>query len=245
MKNQLVFALMGLILFTLPSCLYFDDDNNGIFNCVNGEGPVESFELFVPPFSGVEISGSMDVYITQGPEQLVIVEGQENIVDEIDNDVNNGVWDIDFKGCIRDYENIKVYITIPDVNYLKVSGSGKIVSENVIVTEDMVLRISGSGEIDLGLECESVDGKISGSGEVNLEGLAEKIDFSISGSGDLNAFGMETQKVELSISGSGDAEVWVTEILDVKISGSGDVFYRGYPVISADISGSGDLIDAN
>ncbi|MBR9922977.1 MAG: DUF2807 domain-containing protein [Bacteroidetes bacterium] len=243
MKNQLFAALLGLIMFSSTSCLYFDDGN--IFNCVNGDGPVETFELDIEPFTGIEMSGSMEVYITQGPNQSVFIEGQENIVDLIDNDVNSGVWDIDFEGCVHSHDEVKVYITVPEMNYVKLSGSGKIVSETFLNTEDFVLRLSGSGEIDLALEVEDIDGKISGSGEVKLEGIAESNDFSITGSGDIEAFGLETQKTEIKISGSGNAEILANEILDVKITGSGDVFYRGYPVISVDITGSGDLVDAN
>lgn len=246
MKNQMFLAFAALIVFSLSSCLYFDDDDNGgLFNCTNGEGPVESFELFLPPFTGIEISGSAEVYITQGPDQTVFVEGQENIVDLLDDDVDNGIWDVNFTNCVRDYEDIKIFITLPETDYLKVSGSGHIVSENVLTTESMYVRVSGSGEIDIAIECEDIDGKITGSGEVKLEGVAESLDFEISGSGDLEAFNLEAEKVDLKISGSGDAEVYCTGILDVKISGSGDVFYKGYPVISADITGSGDLVDAN
>lgn len=245
MKNLILFAFLGIIVFATPSCLYFDDDDGGFFGCIDGDGPIESFEFDLPPFTGVEISGSMDVFISQGPDQSVIVEGQENIVDVIDLDIDNGVWDINFTECVRNYDDLQVYITIENIDYLKVSGSGSIVGETVMLGEVMVLRITGSGEMDLGLEYETIDGKITGSGEVDLEGFCEDLEFTISGSGDLNAFGLEAQKADLKISGSGDAEVFVLEILDVQITGSGDVFYRGYPVISADISGSGDLVDAN
>jgi len=238
--------LLAITLFmvSLSSCV-FDDDDGSIFNCVNGQGQVISQQLNVAPFTGIAIEGSMDVFITGGAEQNVVVEAQENIIPEIDLDVENGVWEIDFEDCVRDLKDVKIFITIPELNYIRISGSGDVISENILATETMVLRISGSGDMDLGLDVVNLDAEISGSGDMTFEGLADNFVMQIRGSGDFNAFSLDAINGEVEISGSGNARVRVSEILQVKISGSGNVFYKGNPIIDAQITGSGDVINAN
>jgi len=233
--------LLG-IAFTSPSCV--PDDDGWFGNCTKGEGAEVERVLNLPFFTGVKLSCEAKVFITQGDVFEVVAVGEDNIIDEVELDVQDDTWTIEFDHCVKSYD-LEIYITMPDIEYLGVSGSGEIRGDNFFTVQDIVLRVSGSGALCLGLFAEDVDGKISGSGRVELEGEAEKLDFDISGSGDLKAFNMPVEKADISISGSGDASVHVLEVLDVRISGSGDVYYKGYPTINSHISGSGDVVDAN
>ncbi|MCB0642182.1 MAG: DUF2807 domain-containing protein, partial [Phaeodactylibacter sp.] len=221
------------------------DDGGGIFNCVDGEGPTVTQELILPPISGIKLKGSMDVFITQGGEQQILVEAQENIINEIDLDVDNGVWELDFEDCVRNHTDVKVFITMPEVEILRITGSGDIVGENVFTGSTLVLRITGSGDMDLAAEYDNLDTEITGSGTILLEGICDHFETKITGSGDYNAFNMLAVTGDVHITGSGDAEVNVSELLEVKISGSGDVFFKCDPIIDANITGSGEVVDAN
>lgn len=186
------------------------------------------------------------MFITQGDDLKVRVEAKGNIIDHIELDVRNGVWEIETDRCARDLGDMRFYITMPVITELKIAGSGEIYSENFLEVDDILLGISGSGELDLGLKADDVDANISGSGSIKLEGTGDNLDLRISGSGDLRAFNLEMNTAMINISGSGDAEVRVLTELDVRISGSGDVFYKGNPAsIDANISGSGRVINAN
>ena len=244
MMKQKIFLIACIFTFGLTSC-FFDDDDGGIFNCVDGEGPVVTQEIELPPISGVKLKGSMDVFITQGGEQQILVEAQENIINEIDMDVDNGVWELDFEDCVRNFTDVKVFITMPEVEILRITGSGDITGENVFAGSTLILRVTGSGDMDLAAEYDNIDTEITGSGTVALEGICEHFDTEIRGSGDYNAFDMLSVTGDISITGSGDARVNVSEFLEVKISGSGDVMFKGDPIIDANITGSGEVVDAN
>lgn len=241
MKKQKFLLPIFLLLFTLSSCV----DDDGFFgDCTKGDGPVVEQVITLSDFKGIDVKSSVDVFITQGAEFEVIAKGEQNIIDLLETDVKNDEWEIEFDECVKDFK-LELFITMPEIEYLGISGSGSITGDNFFEVDDITLRISGSGDICLGLFADIIDARISGSGEIDLEGEADEMDFRISGSGDLSAFPMEVKEVDLSISGSGDASVFATEFLKVKISGSGDVFYKGEPELDLDISGSGDVIDAN
>lgn len=243
--QHLKLIIPGLLLALLCNSCLIDLDDDLIGNCINGNGPVISEELFVSPFDGIELQLSASVSIRQGPTQRITVEGSSDVIDRLDLRVRNGILFIDLDRCIRNLRDLRFFITIPSITYLSIAGSGEIVSENFLLVDDIELFISGSGDMDLGLEADEVFASISGAGTILLEGVANDTDLEISGSGDYLTFGLETLTSSVRIRGSGSAEVLVREALFVNISGSGDVLYRGLPILDVNISGSGAVINAN
>ncbi len=237
------FFFLPFLLTCLVTTSCVDDD--GFFrDCERGRGPVVEEVLNITEFTGIDLKIAANVYITQNDFFEVVAKGEQNIIDELELDVRNGTWDIEFDDCMKDYE-LDIFITLPKVTFLAISGSGEILGETFFDPQDITLRISGSGDMCLGLYSEHIDAKITGSGEIELEGASEQLDLKITGSGDLGSFNLITERADINISGSGDASVHVLEFLRVKISGSGDVFYKGFPDLDIDISGSGDVRDAN
>lgn len=244
MTRNYLFLFASLTLLFVSSCGINDDES--IFGCLEGEGDSIEEELFLNDFSKIKLKIDADVYLTQGEAQEVKVLGQQNIIHQLDLDVNAETWEIEFDDCVKNYNDLKIYITIPELKELNISGSGMIYGENDFSVGDLRLRISGSGDIDIYLTGSTgVDSKITGSGEIKIAGAAEDFELKISGSGDYEGFDLITEDGDIEISGSGDAEVTANDDLDVKITGSGDVYYKGEPDLDLDVSGSGDVIDAN
>ncbi|HMQ49906.1 MAG TPA: head GIN domain-containing protein, partial [Saprospiraceae bacterium] len=244
MKQIKWIVFTAAIALLTPACFIDVDDDDGFFggNCISGEGETISQQLDVSDFDGIELDLAAKVVLRQGNEFEVIAEGKENVIDRLDLDVRNGIWEIDTDRCIRSLNGLTIYITMPEVKVLRIAGSGEIYGENTLITGDLELDISGSGDMDLVVESDDIQADISGSGKLILSGLADEVDYDISGSGDIRAFGLECNRADVSISGSGDVEVFVLEFLKVRISGSGDVFYKGNPSLDISISGSGDVI---
>jgi hypothetical protein len=254
---SLAFALF-IILVTSSGC------EEGAF-CTAGKGDLVTQTVDVANFTGFRSMGSADVILTQGEAQSVTVTAQQNIIDKLKLEVNNGIWSIDWEGCIRRIKPITIEITLPTLTFAAIEGSGNITATNRFTELDRVeLGIEGSGNIDLDLDANSVETWISGSGDIamdltaasldtrtsgsgdyTLSGSADQFNHRISGSGSCAAFELSTNRTEVSVTGSGDCRVTVSDYLNVDISGSGDVHYKGQPTIDVSISGSGNLINAN
>lgn len=243
--KRILFLTVGLALTLLQFSCDFDFDFDDDGPCIRGNGNFVSRELNVSSFDGISLEIPAKVVITQGNDREIIVEGESNIIAELDTDVRNGIWEIDIDRCVRNMDDLTIFVTVPDLNSLRISGSGTITSTNIIKTGDFDLSISGSGKIDVGLDADDIFNRISGSGDVILEGKANSLEHNVSGSGDLQAFKLLARNVDIRVSGSGDSEVNVSDNLKVRISGSGDVYYRGRPQVDVSVSGSGKLVNAN
>lgn len=237
MKNYKL-SILVVVAMLLGGC-------HEIFDCERGTGPTVSKTLLLEDFHSFELKGSSNVYLTQGEQQEVTVEGQENIIELLELDVHNGNWEIEFMECIRSHDELTFYITIPEVRSMTISGSGQIKTQNIIQSENLEMYIFGSGDIDANLDAANLKGKITGSGDMKLSGQADFTDLGISGSGDFRAFDLFTKVCDVEISGSGNTRIYCEDELDVKISGSGNVYYEGTPSINASVSGSGNIFDAN
>jgi len=232
------------MLFSLSSCIV-DFNGDGDLRCERGRGPVANEVFVLDDFDGIALEIPASVYLTQGTEFEVEVEGYQNLIDILDFRIRNGVLEIDFDDCVRNVDDFRIYITMPEVRYLSIAGSGEIISENVLVCDDLDLNISGSGNINLEIDADDVELNISGSGDVFLEGKADNFELNISGSGDVRAFRLDASDVDVDIAGSGDADIVANVSLRVRIAGSGSVRYRGNPDLDVRISGSGEVINAN
>ncbi len=245
MKNLKLLLLLSLALFIVPGCYIDLDDDDDYFGCTRGNGDVETFTLDLDDFHSIRLTTSANVYLTQGNRQSVEVEADENLIDLLDTDVSGGEWDIEFDDCIVSYERFDIFITLPEIRSITSTGSGNIRGENDFLVDDIELKITGSGDIDVALQADDLEARISGSGDMDIEGECDDMELKISGSGDYNAFSLDALTADITISGSGDAEVYVEDYMDVRITGSGDVYFKGNPDIDVDITGSGDVIDRN
>jgi hypothetical protein len=243
MKTIISFTTALALALILGSC-HFDDDDFFHGHCVKGVGNIVETTIKVPSFDGVLLTTDVKVNITQGSPQKVVVSGENNIIDVLFLKVDQGVLEIGFTECVNRH-NLEIDLTMPDIELVNNSGSGEIYGTNFFDVPEIVLRNTGSGNINLGLNTDEIDAAISGSGNIDIEGETEYLYSKISGSGDIHAFKLKSNKANVQVTGSGDADVWVIKVLDVKISGSGSVYYKGKPVINFNRTGSGNLVDAN
>ncbi len=214
---------------------------------IKGEGPVVSQNFYLPEVNGVALSIDANVYVAYGDSQTITIEGQQNIIDNIQKYVTaDGLWQIGYFNPVRSHKGVSVYITTSRFDYATISGSGGIVTTDYFAdSANVYLRISGSGSITMKTIAQTVQSEISGSGFIFLSGSAMENHIQISGSGSVKAFDLKTDNSYVTISGSGSSEVWAENLLNVVISGSGNVYYIGYPQINTTISGSGGVFDSN
>ncbi len=215
---------------------------NGCLDCIQGSGNVVSKTMDVDEFHSVSIEGQGNLYITQGEEQSLRIDAEDNILEVMETEVSGGKLTVSTGlKCIRPTKPINIYVTMMDVNSLSVSGSGKIQGETPINTDILSVSTSGSGESNLEVNVSELNTAISGSGKETTRGVADMHSIRISGSGKIYGYELVTRTTDISISGSGTCEVHATEELDVLISGSGNIYYKGDPEVSESISGSGKV----
>lgn len=229
-----------LVLFTAVGC-----KKGGLF-CYSSDGTSVSEMRSHDNFTDIHLCIDATVYINQSNDYSVEVVAAENLLPIIETKQKGDNLEIDLKRgkCLKDDSNIQIYIGLPQLEELNISGSGSVYLDHYFSTEKLKIDVSGSGEIYIdSLSTQSLDINISGSGEIELMTMdtMENQDINISGSGSINAFSAATEHADIRISGSGGCDIHATKSLNANISGSGDLRYMGNPNVSQNISGSGSV----
>ena len=199
-------------------------------------------------FTKVSFGVSGNLYINIGSEFKVVLEGDKRTLESVITEVSGGKLVIKNENWRmsnwRMNEKVTVYVTMPELTSLGVSGSGKAEIKDAVKTGDLHLSVSGSGKLYASdISVSNLDCSISGSGDITLgsNGNCSKADISISGSGNYIGESFKIGTAEIHISGSGNCTCNVTESLKASVSGSGNVTYEGNPRVDAHVSGSGKV----
>ena len=196
-------------------------------------------------FTKVNFGISGDLCINIGSEFKVVLEGDKSTLEDIETEVSGSKLVIkDENWHSHGNQKVTVYITMPELAGLGVSGSGKAEIKDAVKTGELDFSVSGSGRIvaaDLALGKLNVG--ISGSGDVIIGGTggAASADVSISGSGNYSGESLKIANADFHISGSGSCKCNVTDKLEASVSGSGNITYIGSPKVDARVSGSGKV----
>ena len=200
----------------------------------------------VDDFSQIEISGTFEVTLTPSRSNEITLEVDENLVDYLDITVVDKRLFIDTDRRLISRKGVKLTIPIRKLNRLESSGAANISSNGQIISNELVLEVSGAGKLDLQLDVNFVSLELSGATAVYLVGAAKRLEVDMSGAGSLSAEGLEVEECSVDISGVGSALVNVTGTLEANVSGLGKVEYTGNPKsVKGDVSGIGDIDKVN
>ncbi|HYQ59008.1 MAG TPA: head GIN domain-containing protein [Draconibacterium sp.] len=200
----------------------------------------------VSSFSEISLRVSATLHLTQGGEQNIRVVAEQSALEELITEVNGNKLIIRFPSMNIFHGNfnpgkVEIYVTVPDISALGVSGSGDIFAKK-LDARIIDLAVSGSGNIEINdLKSDKVKGAISGSGNISIDGkeVADELNVTISGSGSFKASGFEANTINVSTAGSGNCNVRSNGSIKARIAGSGSVYYKGNPSVDASVAGSG------
>jgi hypothetical protein len=200
----------------------------------------------VKDFTRVNFGVAGNLFIKIGPQFSLVIEGDDKIIDDIETEVSGGRLVIrkeNHRMSLND-EKVTVNLTMPELEGLGVSGSGKAQILDPVESDDLDLSVSGSGKLMTSdLNVDRLDCGISGSGNIILgsKGNIDNGDISISGSGNFSGENIEIDHLEISVSGSGNCVCRAGDTLKASVSGSGNISYLGNPKVDARVSGSGHV----
>ena len=203
----------------------------------------------VGKFSAIHTKGVADVMVEVGPKLSVRVEADDDIIDNVITEVEDGTLVIRMERKKRGYydiDTLNVYVTTPSLDAVMLSGSGEVEVEG-LKNQDFSMQLSGSGDAIIeGKSLKTVDLTLRGSGDIEIEGACDKVGITLMGSGDIVADDLECKDAVVELRGSGDVEVFASNRAEVVLRGSGDIVVEGQPekVISK-VRGSGEVTVAD
>ncbi len=233
-----------IFLFSLLSVIIFSSCHHLFAKRIRGNGAIKTENRTVGTFTGVDVSGNIDVYVTQDSVASVKIEADENLLEYVQINANGGTLDIRAERGynLKPSKSIKVYVSGPLFKRFEASGACDIYSQNRISnSEGIGIHLSGACDVTMEVNAPKVNADLSGAGTITLKGETKDLSIDGSGSTDMKCFDLMAENARIEISGAGDAQVYASMKLDVHVSGAGSVRYKGNATVSQEVSGAGSV----
>lgn len=190
----------------------------------------------VSGFHAIEVSGGIDLYLSQGEEAVAVSALKEEYRDKIMTEVKDGILKIWYQSSsnIRmDWgsRKLKAYVSFKSLDRLKGSGGSDISVDGSIKVAKLAVEISGGSDFDGKVETDDLDIQASGGSDVDISGKAEKLTIDASGGSDFKGYELASDICNVEASGGSDVHVTVNKELSASASGGSDVYYKGTGLI--------------
>ncbi|MEP6700278.1 MAG: head GIN domain-containing protein, partial [Bacteroidota bacterium] len=176
MKRTFILSLMAILFFS--SCSYIGGKR------IKGNGNTKTETRSAVQFSNIDVSGAIDVYISQDSATSVKVEADENLMEYIDITNDGGTLTIQPKDRynLKPSKKIKVYVSSPLFKQFEATGACGIYSQNKFTSSnDITINVTGASTVKMELNAPGIKADLTGASHINLKG--ETKNFSVEGSG--------------------------------------------------------------
>jgi hypothetical protein len=142
----IIMAISALVLASLACNATF-----GLGNGVRGSGNIETESRPVSDFDEIDVCCGMQLELTQGQEETLDIEADDNILPEIVSTVSGRKLAVRYKnepglGGYRPSQPVRVRVSVIDIRAITVSGGGRLEAEP-IATSDISIDLSGGSSI--------------------------------------------------------------------------------------------------
>ncbi len=219
--------------------------------CANAQNVVydENAEIrVVGEFTGIEVSGTVSLYLSQGNTQGVAVSaGDFKYNNKIKTEVKNGVLHISVEGGMWNGFNwankkLKAYVTVINLNRIEASGATYVSTSGTIKSDALKLEISGASEIKGELNVAKLNIDVSGASVAKLTGRAGNAIIDASGAATIGGYNFEIDSCKASTSGASGVRVFVKDQLIADASGGSFIYFKGTPLSTNLNSSAGSTI---
>jgi len=180
---------------------------------VRGNGNVQTEVRQAASFNKIEVSNGLDLFLTQGTEESISIQADENLLEVIKTEVNGGILRIFAEENIRNAAS---------------SGSDAL-SNTQISVQDIRIKSSSGADIDLEITAQNIVASSSSGSDIYLKGSANSISADASSGSSIKAGELKVTDGTADASSGADVVIQVKGQLIASASSGGDVTYIGKP----------------
>lgn len=222
-------TLTKIIVTTLVALLAFScnfDFNPGIEG--NGNVTTETRSLN-SEFDQIDTARGLEVILTHGNEEKVVVEADENLQDIITVEVVSNTLRITTEKNIASSATKKVYVTFDNLEGIESSSGSSVYTNETITATSFDIDSSSGSSINITLNADSVSCDTSSGSVVSIAGKTDNLNASSSSGSVIRATNLKTQNATVRASSGGNINVNTSNILTAKASSGGNISYSGNP----------------
>jgi len=185
-------------------------------------------------FNAIAVSTGIDLYITMGNTEAVKVVADDDIIDNLKTEVENGTLRIYMKrnnwfNWGSGNQTRKVYVTVSELVAIDASSGSDVESENTLDGDKLDISASSGSDIELDVHYKNLSLDTSSGSDAELSGKVKYLKLSASSGSDIDASELESFYAKVDASSGSDISLSVSEELVANASSGADIVYHGNP----------------
>jgi hypothetical protein len=153
--------------------------------------------------------------------QSVEISGDDNLLPLVSTEVSKGVLRINGKRGYSSREPIKIRISVPNVEFI---------------------RMDGAGRMDVtGLKNDNLKIHTNGAPTIHVAGDTRALEINANGAGKIDTHKLRAATAVIEANGVPTVEVSASDDLNVNVSGPAHVIYHGDPKVTKTVNGPGSV----
>lgn len=197
-------------------------------------GGVVTRDYPLSPFTGIDLSGGLEVTVRQGARQAVRVTARRDLLHEVAVEASDGRLDVSHFRAVAKADPIRVDITLASLKSLDVRAGVVVQLIDLGDRVDRHLSLTGGSSVSGTLAAASLTLDLQGGAAVQLAGSADSLSVVAAGGVQLRLASLRAATAALDLSGGVNASVHVTDALSPVTLSSGSVLLlTGSPVVGA------------
>lgn len=234
---------MKKIIYIWVCVLLFACDSENANDCFQASGDIITEEVAVPEFTKLKVNRDVELVITEGATQEVLVETGKNLLNDVEFNVTNDRLEItNHNRCnfVRDYNITKVYITTPNLTEIISSTQFKIRSNGVLNYPNLDVHsenfhnsaIIAVGDIELTVNSQNLKVVANNLTTFKFNGATENLDITFAaGDGKFKGANLNANKVSVYHRGSNAISVNPQVELKGKLVSTGNLISKNRPSV--------------
>lgn len=199
-------------------------------------------------FHSVEVSGGIDVYLSEGDEALAVSAKEPAIRDRIKAEIRDGVlvlgydWKEGLNVKINNNKGLVAYISYKQLKRITASSGSDIKIDGTLKGEGLELDLSGGSDFKGKVDLEKLVVDITGGSDVDLEGKSMVLVLEAKSGSDFEGYSLETDYSIIEATAGSDVHVTVNKELTAEASGGSDINWKGSAEVKkSKASGAGSV----
>jgi len=190
----------------------------------------------VKGYHGIEVSSAIDLYLSQGDEEAVVVSARDTKWrDRIRTDVVDGILRIRLEGGHFSPGNhkLKAYVSFTSLDRLSASGACNVYVDGVIGGSKLSMNLAGASDFKGAVRVGELELEQSGASDAHITGVVSGLaTIRSTGASDVKGYDLTVESCDAHASGASDIRITVNKELKAVASGASSVYYKGAGVIS-------------
>ena len=188
----------------------------------------------VTSFSGIKVSGGIDVYLSQSDDySLAVSASEDKFRDNIRTEVNNGILTISYNndrsGWSSGNKKLRAYISFKTLESIEGSGACDFIINSTLNVNSIRVKLSGACDIRGPVKITNLILDLSGASTAKINGAAQNLKLNASGASDVKNYDLETENCIAKLSGASDVRIRITSSISASASGASSLYYKGNP----------------